>query len=191
MCGCKIHAMNKPFVGVTPHIFLFIMLIAVPACEAFRELRQDHDKTTDRRETSSPRKTDKKAELRREVVSYAQQLKGSQYTAAGKNPKSGFDCSGFTGYVLRNFDIEMGASSRDQATQGRTVPLKEGKPGDLIFFRRSSTTPVFHEAMIVSNDSDGIKMIHSTNTRGVVVDNLLQNSYWEPKIYQVRDVLNN
>jgi|APTNR8051073442_1049403.scaffolds.fasta_scaffold08563_3 cell wall-associated NlpC family hydrolase len=165
-------------------VCLLVLVIAVPACNALRGLRPDNSGT------HTNKSKDTKADLRREVVSFAQQFKGTDYKEAGKTPKSGFDCSGFTGYVMRNFDVQISASSRDQAKQGRTVPLKEAKQGDLIFFRRSSTTPVFHVAMIVSNDRDGIKIIHSTNTRGVVVDNLLENSYWEPKIYQVRDVLN-
>ncbi|NUO00393.1 MAG: C40 family peptidase [Saprospiraceae bacterium] len=175
--------MNKDFFRLLQSACLFLLVIAIPACNALRGIRPE---TREDRQTT----TDRKQELRRDVVSYAQQFKGTRYAEAGKTPKTGFDCSGFTGYVLRNFEVSLSASSRDQAKQGRIVPLKEANPGDLVFFRRSDTTPVFHVAMIVSNDRDGIKIIHSTNTRGVVVDNLLENSYWEPKIYQVRDVLN-
>jgi len=177
--------MNKDSFRLIQSAFLFLLVIAIPACNALRAVRAEEAST---RTTKSSKDT--KAELRREVVSYAQQFKGTDYKEAGKTPKTGFDCSGFTSYVMRNFEVSLSASSREQAKQGRIVPLEEAKPGDLIVFRRSSTTPVFHVAMIVSNDRDGIKIIHSTNTRGVVVDNLLQNSYWEPKIYQVRDVLN-
>lgn len=180
--------MNVPPFKVIQAASLVFLLVAIPACNAFRGVRMKENRETT---SGNESKADAKAELRRQVVAYAQKLKGNQYTAAGKSPKTGFDCSGFTGYVMRNFDVQMGASSRDQAQQGRTVALEKAKPGDLIFFRRSDTTPVFHVAMIVSNDCDGIKIIHSTNTRGVVVDNLLENSYWEPKIYQVRDVLHN
>lgn len=183
-CSFKIPPMNKNTFSLIQSAFLLFFVIAVPACNALRGVRSDGSGTT-----NTSRSKDAKAELRNDIVAYAQKFKGTTYKDAGKTPKSGFDCSGFTGYVMRNFDIQLGASSRDQATQGRNVPLKEANPGDLIVFRRSATTPVFHVAMVVSNDRDGIYIIHSTNTRGVVVDNLLQNSYWEPKIYQVRDVL--
>ncbi len=175
--------MHKDSLKLLQSACLVLLIIVVPACNALRGVR------TDDRETTANTNT-KAGLLRRDVVSYAQQYKGTRYKEAGKTPKTGFDCSGFTGYVMRNFEVQLGGSSRDQAKQGRIVPLKEAKPGDLIFFRRSSTTPVFHVAMIVSNDKNGIHIIHSTSTRGVVVDNLFQNSYWEPKIYQVRDVLN-
>lgn len=181
--------MNKDSFRLIQSAFLFLLALSIPACNALRAVRAEEAsaRTTNRTTKSSK---DSKAELRRDVVSYAKQFKGIDYKAAGKTPKTGFDCSGFTGYVMRNFEVPLSYSSRDQANQGRVVPLKEANPGDLVFFRRSSTTPVFHVAMIVSNDRDGIHIIHSTNTRGVVVDNLLENSFWEPKIYQVRDVIN-
>ncbi len=129
------------------------------------------------------------AKLRSEVTAYARQYQGTRYTPAGKTPASGFDCSGFTGYVMQRFQIRLSASARDQALQGKPQTLEKAKPGDLVFFRRSPAEPIFHVAMVLSNDHKGLFVIHSTTSRGVVVDNLLQSAYWKPKIDSVRDVI--
>lgn len=127
--------------------------------------------------------------LRKDIVQYADQFKGAPYLYAGKNPRTGFDCSGFTSYVMDNFDIELSPASREQAKQGKLKPLHEAEPGDLVFFRRSASEPVFHVALIVEADRNSIKVIHSTTSRGVIVEDIMSSSYWKPKIYQVRDVI--
>lgn len=124
--------------------------------------------------------------LRSDVVNYAKRFLGSRYRYAGRDV-SGFDCSGFTHFVMKNFAIKLSACSVTQSTQGRKIALQEVKSGDLVFFRRSSRSRISHVAMVVSNDERGIFIIHSTS-RGVVVDNLLQSKYWRPKIYMARDV---
>lgn len=89
---------------------------------------------------------------------------------------------------MDNFDIELSRSSRAQATQGSGKPIEKVEPGDLIFFRRSKRSPVFHVAMVVSNDGKRLHVIHSTS-RGVVIDDILASSYWRPKIDEGRDVI--
>ncbi len=126
--------------------------------------------------------------LRKDIVAYAKKFKGTRYKYAGVSPKTGFDCSGFTHYVMDNFDIELSRSSRAQATQGSGKPIEKVEPGDLIFFRRSKRSPVFHVAMVVSNDGKRLHVIHSTS-RGVVIDDILASSYWRPKIDEGRDVI--
>lgn len=128
-----------------------------------------------------------KPSLRSDVVDYAKRFLGSRYVYAGRDAATGFDCSGFTHFVMKNFDIDISACSRTQSAQGKKVLLKDSKPGDLVFFRRSSRSRISHVAMVVANDHRGIFIIHSTS-RGVVVDNLMESKYWRPKIYMARDV---
>ncbi len=125
---------------------------------------------------------------RKEVVQFAKKYVGTGYKYAGKTPK-GFDCSGFTYFVMKHFDIELSAASRYQENDGRKIQVRDVKPGDLLFFRRSKEDRVFHVALVFSNDSNGIKMIHSTSSRGVVIDNLKENTYWKEKIATARNVL--
>lgn len=129
----------------------------------------------------------KKDRLRTDIISYAKQFVGTKYVYAGKDPR-GFDCSGFTSYVMKEFDVSLSSSSRMQEDQGRSISVSDALAGDLIFFRREKRGRVFHVALVVSNTRDGLKVIHSTN-RGVVVDNISHNSYWKPKISTARRVI--
>lgn len=125
---------------------------------------------------------------RQEVVAYAKKQLGASYYSGGKGPTR-FDCSGFTSYVLRKVDVDIPSVSRSQATEGKKVDLKKAQPGDLIFFKRTPASKVFHVAMVVNNSKDGIEVIHSTSSRGVVIDNISKSSYWKPKISSSRDVI--
>lgn len=129
----------------------------------------------------------KEDRLRNDIIQYARKQLGSPYKYAGRSPK-GFDCSGFTHYVMKNFDITLSTSSRAQGKEGRSVNLSKAKQGDLIFFRRSKAGRIFHVAMVVSNTKEGLKVIHSTS-RGVVIDNVSQSKYWKPKISTARNVI--
>lgn len=130
----------------------------------------------------------KEQDFRAAIIDYAKEFQGTNYLYAGREPKKGFDCSGFTYFVMDKYDITLSPSSRAQENQGKSVRLANVQPGDLIFYRRSSGTNVFHVSLVVANDPDGIKVIHSTS-RGVVIDNISKSSYWKPKISTARDVV--
>lgn len=132
---------------------------------------------------------DRESSLRSELVQYAQQFKGIEYVSAGKKPETGFDCSGFTSYVMQEFQIPISSSARDQATLGREVRIDKAKPGDLVFYRRSPTEPIFHVSLVVENTGSQLWVVHSTSSRGIMVEDVLASSYWRPFIYMVRDVI--
>lgn len=131
----------------------------------------------------------KETRLRSDIANYAQKFKGKPYLYAGKSPSTGFDCSGFTYYVMSNFDISVSPSSREQAKQGRSKPVNQAKAGDLVFFRRSPGTPIFHVALVLSAGNGTLKVIHSTTSRGVIVEDVMASTYWKPYIDSVRDVV--
>jgi len=127
---------------------------------------------------------------RRDIAEYAHKYLGTKYKYGGKTPK-GFDCSGFTRYVMKEFDVELPGVSAYQAKEGKKVREKDARPGDLVFYRRSAVGKVFHVSLVVDNDKEeGLTVIHSVS-RGVVVENISQSTYWAPKIAFVRDVLDN
>lgn len=141
------------------------------------------------RPVSSSTRASSDTQLRENVVQLALDQKGARYKYAGRTPRTGFDCSGFTHYVLGEFDIPVTPVSRSQETEGRRIDLDDVQPGDLVFFRRSRTGPVFHVALVVRNDRNGLVVVHSTSSRGVVVDNIDQSSYWRPKLSTARDII--
>ncbi len=123
--------------------------------------------------------------LRQEIVAYSKQLIGSKYKYGGMSP-SGFDCSGFTGHVLKEFDISLERTSTSQSKQGKKIKLEDAQPGDLVFFAKSGR--IFHVAIIASNKKSKTEIIHSTTSKGVITSDLKNSSYWLPKLHSVRDI---
>lgn len=126
---------------------------------------------------------------RGQVIDYAFQLQGITYNEAGDSPEEGFDCSGFTCYVYKQANIQLPRVSAMQAGQGVRKELWEAEPGDLIFFRKPDTNRIFHVSVVVANELDGIKVIHSTSSSGVRVDNISTSAYWQQFPMEARDVL--
>jgi cell wall-associated NlpC family hydrolase len=126
--------------------------------------------------------------IRGNVLQEAKKYLGLKYIWGGTTPK-GFDCSGFTSYVLKQKGVGIARSSRFQAKQGKAVELAEAKTGDLVFFSKyGKGGRVTHVALVVDNKEDGVYIIHSTR-RGIVVDNLSKSNYWKPKILYAKDVI--
>lgn len=126
--------------------------------------------------------------FRQEVVSYALQYVGTAYKSAGTNPKTGFDCSGFTSFVLKQFDVKVSPASAAQSKEGVPVSLNAVQPGDLIIFGRNNKD-IQHVALVVERNRDGIICVHSTTSRGVIRENVTASSYWKPLILGARDVV--
>lgn len=126
---------------------------------------------------------------RKAVVREIQQLLGVPYRYGGKD-KRGFDCAGLTQYVFKNVEIALPPTADSQSRIGIEIKLDQVTPGDLLYFKRSKLGRVFHVSMVVANDSDGIKVIHSTST-GVTMDNISKSKYWSSKVIGARDVLSN
>ena len=71
-----------------------------------------------------------------QIIDYAKNYLGRPYRSGAKGPRA-FDCSGFTSFVFRNFDISLSPSSRTQYTQGEQINISDVRPGDLLFFGSS------------------------------------------------------
>lgn len=166
-------------------LLLLSILVLAEACSLFKPLEESPPASSG----GNPGTT-AEARLRRDVADYARQFIGTTYTYAGKTPQSGFDCSGFTSYVLRHFDVTLSPSSREQEKQGKKIRVEDARPGDLIFFRRTPLGSVFHVSLVVANGPDGLTVIHSVS-RGVVEENISRSSYWRDMIPSARNVIGN
>lgn len=124
-----------------------------------------------------------------DIVEYAKNFLGRPYRSGSKGPKS-FDCSGFTSYVFRNFDLSLGASSRDQYRQGIHVSKEELQPGDLLFFsgsRKSGT--VGHVGIVTEVNTDGsVKFIHAARKGGIRFDRYPDGGYYSSRYIGARRV---
>lgn len=117
-----------------------------------------------------------------QIITFAKKFLGTPYHYSGTTP-SGFDCSGFISYIFGNFGFELTHSSYGMAEYGKTVKLADIRPGDLMFFKGSSTksSRIGHVAMVVEVTPDAIKFIHSSSSRGVTIDNFKTSKYYIPR----------
>ena len=83
---------------------------------------------------------------------------GVPYVWGGSSP-SGFDCSGFTQYVMRACGYSIYRTATDQLENGYAVSYSDLQPGDLVFFERTYNTdaPASHVGIYVG----GGEFIHA------------------------------
>lgn len=124
------------------------------------------------------------------IVKTAMQYIGVPYRHGTSSPKS-FDCSGFTSYVFKQYDILLSRCSRTQYTQGVTIKNKKDlRAGDLVFFQgRSGKGGVGHVGIVteVFPSENTFKFVHASN-RGVGVDKSTM-SYYSSRYIGARRIL--
>ncbi|WP_425436503.1 C40 family peptidase [Paenibacillus herberti] len=107
---------------------------------------------------------------------------GTPYKAAGTTTK-GFDCSGFTSYVFKQFKIKLPHSSSSQSGMGKKVTKDDLQPGDLVFFNTSGRG-VSHVGVYVG---DG-QFAHSSSSKGVIISELSE-SYYAKRYLSARRIM--
>lgn len=122
----------------------------------------------------------KSNEKRDKVVEYAQKCLGSPYKWAGTDPK-GFDCSGFTTYVMQEFGVILERRAEDQYTKSAKIKAQNAQKGDLVFFNNGSG--ISHVGIIISEKGEPLKMIHASSSKGVIITNIEESEYWLKRLY--------
>ena len=113
--------------------------------------------------------------LGQEIADYALQFVGYPYVYGGSSP-SGFDCSGFTSYVYRQFGYSLNRSAANQLDNGTPVSMGELQPGDLVLFKKAGTGS--KRASHVGLYIGGGQFVHaSTSTVGVIISNMTDAYY--------------
>lgn len=115
-----------------------------------------------------------------DIVAYAKKYLGYDYVIGGTSPSKGFDCSGFTYYVYKNFGYTLSRSSKAQAKDGKEVSKSNLQPGDLIIFKNQSLTAIGHVGIYVGDN----KIIHASEPGiGVVITDMDARGYNYNKRY--------
>lgn len=115
-----------------------------------------------------------------QIVDFAMQFHGYPYVWAGNTP-SGFDCSGFTQYVVQNtLGYDITHSTDIQAGYGTPVAWGEWQPGDLVFFVGTGGGGYVSHVGIYIGDG---QMIHAENEGTGVVISSLYSSYYSDHYY--------
>lgn len=118
------------------------------------------------------------------VVEYAKSYLGCKYVAGGSSPTTGFDCSGFTSYVYKNFGVSLSRSSKGQINDGVAVSRSDLQPGDIVVFNNSGNTSIGHVGIYIGGDN----FIHAANPSQGVTITSLSSSYYSKRYVGARRV---
>lgn len=116
-----------------------------------------------------------------QILAEAQKYLGCPYRAGGASP-SGFDCSGFVYYVLKQLGLSPYRTPSDQYKMGTSVTKSALKIGDLVFFGSGSS--ITHAGIYAG----GGQFIHAPNSRSTVSYSDLTTGYWAEHYYGARRV---
>ena len=111
-----------------------------------------------------------------EVVNRARGFMGTRYVYGGGSG-SGFDCSGFTMYVYRQFGVQLPHNAAAQMGYGTPINRDELTPGDLVFFSTMGASNVNHVGIYIG---DG-QFIHASSGSGVVRISPLNEGYYDSR----------
>ena len=111
------------------------------------------------------------------IISKAKPNLGIRYRSGGKSPKTGFDCSGFVGYVMMQSGVWSShpGSCDGVASKCTKVSMSSAQPGDIVFFKgtyRTSHT-YSHVGIYLGNG----QMIHASSSNGISIDKIT-SGYW-------------
>ncbi|WP_066633889.1 C40 family peptidase [Desulfolucanica intricata] len=116
--------------------------------------------------------------VRQGIVNTARNLLGRPYAWSGSTP-SGFDCSGFTYYVMRQHGISLPRTSFAQFGAG--VSTSQPQPGDLVFFT-TYQAGASHVGIYIGSG----QFIHCSSARGQVMTSSLSDSYYKARYLGAR-----
>lgn len=114
-------------------------------------------------------------DLRKSLLVVAMGLRDTRYVRGGRDPSTGFDCSGFVRYVFAHaVGMQLPRNSASQFLAGLKVKRADMQPGDLVFFRTHGKRAISHVGIYISNG----RFIHSPATGKSVEISSLKEGYW-------------
>ena len=116
-----------------------------------------------------------------QILAKAQEYLGAPYVYGGASP-SGFDCSGFVYYVLKELGYSPYRTPADQYKMGTAVSKSNLQPGDIVFFANTYASGISHVGIYAGNG----QFIHAPNSSSVVSYSSLTSGYWSDHYYGAR-----
>lgn len=133
--------------------------------------------------TSSSSSTSNGKATGAQILAEAQKYLGTRYVAGGASP-SGFDCSGYVYYVLKQLGYSPYRTPAEQYKMGTAVSKANLQVGDIVFFANTYASGISHVGIYSGNG----QFIHSPNSRSTVSYSDLTSGYWSEHYYGARRV---
>ena len=118
-----------------------------------------------------------------QILAEAKKYLGCPYAAGGASP-SGFDCSGFVYYVLKQLGCSPYRTPSAQYQMGTSVSNSDLQVGDIVFFYGTYASSISHVGIYAGNG----QFIHAPNSRSTVSYSDLTSGYWANHYYGARRV---
>jgi len=131
-----------------------------------------------------PSLLDRYASTAQELVVRSLSFIGVNYRRGGETPERGFDCSGFVRHVFREaVGLVLPRTSREISRVGETIPPKDLRPGDLVFYntRRAGFS---HVGIYLGEH----RFVHAPATGGEVRIEDMRTAYWVKRFNGARRV---
>src|SRR5688500_2950107 len=120
------------------------------------------------------------------ITEKAEKYIGTRYRYGSCDASKGFDCSGLVYHVAKSQEVILPRSSQSMASIGPHIPWKKAQEGDLIFF--GDKGGIHHVGIVDKNKGDELWIIHSTNSLGVVREDILVSDYWRSRVLFAIDI---
>jgi len=117
--------------------------------------------------------------INNKIIEESKKYIGVPYVWGGEDPKTGFDCSGYVQWVLKeSIDLYIPRTSIQQYDflKSKTAKgLSQIKAGDILFFKTMGSL-VSHVGIALDNET----FIHAPNSDSLIREDKLEG-YWEDK----------
>lgn len=122
----------------------------------------------------------------RRLVEEASKYLGKPYVWGGHSPATGFDCTGFTWYVMKQLGRNLAQHDLEgQMRSGQRVARNELQPGDFVFFQNTYRPGLSHVGIYAGDD----RFIHAASERLGVIVSSLGDPYWSSRYIGATRVL--
>ena len=117
------------------------------------------------------------------VVAKAKSYIGYKYVYGGSSPSTGFDCSGFTSYIYKQFGVSLNRTAAGQYSNGTAVSRANLQPGDLVMFGKSG---INHVGIYIG----GGMIVHAENSSTGVITDTINSGYYNNNYVGARRIFN-
>lgn len=164
-------------------LLLSVLILSIAGCQN----KQFYSQTPTFDRSPSPSRPLSTSAKRDQVIAHAKLFLGTPYRLGGTS-HSGIDCSGLVINAFGSINLKLPRTSAQQGQKGRAISIDQARPGDLIFFDTERKGRISH-AGIITSVKEGIRFIHSSSSRGVIISDL-QSRYWSRHYLSIRQIIN-